>query len=330
MKQGKKIHLISLDDLPEYHLVVAFGVVGSPVVVDERPPSFNEGIEALRAIEKKLNKKIDALVVGEGGGMNCTYPLFVAATLGIPIVDGDWMGRAFPGINMVTPNIYGNFQTIPAALSNGRQSTYFEANQFASLENKAREKTVEMGGIASLAILPMSGKEAKKLVIKGTISAAEKMGRAIRESKGEPLSKRLQTLNSVLKETDYKEAKQVFQGTIVKLVSNNSTMAGFNIGGFLIEDSKTQDQLWIGYQNENLIAVKPITEEILVQVPDLITIIDPNNMQPISCGEYRFGQSVVVLKLSAPALMSTPKALTTVGPSAFPLEEIMKLLRGVV
>jgi DUF917 family protein len=34
-------------------------------------------------------------------------PMVVAANLGVPIVDADGMGRAFPEIQMVTPTLHG-------------------------------------------------------------------------------------------------------------------------------------------------------------------------------------------------------------------------------
>ena len=34
-------------------------------------------------------------------------PLILGADLGLPVVDCDGMGRAFPELNMLTPSIYG-------------------------------------------------------------------------------------------------------------------------------------------------------------------------------------------------------------------------------
>ena len=43
----------------------------------------------------------------EAGGLNSTTPFTVAAELGIPLVDADMMGRAFPELQMCTPTLYG-------------------------------------------------------------------------------------------------------------------------------------------------------------------------------------------------------------------------------
>ena len=328
MKKGGKIHTISLKDLPDDAFVAVFGVMGSPVVVDERPPSFKEGQKAIQELEKKYNMRIDAIVLLEGGGMNCSYPLFVASSLNIPVVDADCMGRAFPGIHMVTPNIYGKFKQHHAALSNGRSSTLIESDgeDFGSLERKARKATIGMGGIVSIAYIPMTGKEAKKWTIPGTLSTAQNLGQAVRETNGQPLNQRLDHLNTILGKTDYKKVEKIFEGEITKVISSGKELEGFNIGGFVIKNSVTGEELEVGYQNENLIARNPNTGKAIAEVPELITIIDPNNMQVISCGEYRFGQRVAVLRMSPPKMINTGKALEVVGPKAYPMAQIQKLL----
>ena len=47
--------------------------------------------------------------------MNCIEPTVVAAELGLPVVNCDGMGRAFPELQMYTPTIYGARST-PAVL----------------------------------------------------------------------------------------------------------------------------------------------------------------------------------------------------------------------
>ena len=49
--------------------------------------------------------------------LNSTLPFVVAAKAGIPVVDADGMGRAFPELHMETFNIYG-VQGTPMALHN--------------------------------------------------------------------------------------------------------------------------------------------------------------------------------------------------------------------
>ena len=43
----------------------------------------------------------------EIGGMNSIEPLILGAKLGLPVVDCDGMGRAFPQLDMFIPYIHG-------------------------------------------------------------------------------------------------------------------------------------------------------------------------------------------------------------------------------
>merc|ERR1719285_1121975 len=68
-----------------------------------------------RGTKAKKGKNIIALMSGEIGGMNAIEPLLVSADLGIPVIDSDGMGRAFPELQMFVPYIYG-LPAQPAAL----------------------------------------------------------------------------------------------------------------------------------------------------------------------------------------------------------------------
>ena len=323
IKKGAAIKRISLDNLPDNALVVTFGGAGSVTVFYERLASVEEGAQAIRAIETRLKKKVDAILLLEAGGANATYPLFVAGMLNKPVIDGDCMGRAFPGIDKTTLNIYGTFDTYYMAFSNGLRSELVETTDFKILGQKAVSIFVEMGGTVSCAGFPLTGANVKKLAIKGTLSLAQRMGKALRESEGQPFNKRLEMLNMVLGTTEYQKAKKIFEGKIINLRRKES--GGFSIGGLTIANSATNERLEIGFQNENLVARKQGTREIVAQVPDLISIVDGNNFRVISCEDLRYGQNVIVLTMSAPALMKTEKALAFVGPQVYPMDQLFAL-----
>ena len=58
----------------------------------------------------------------EAGGLNSTTPFAVAAQLGIPLVDADGMGRAFPGAPDGDATIYGVPAT-PMAIADEKGNT---------------------------------------------------------------------------------------------------------------------------------------------------------------------------------------------------------------
>ncbi len=114
-------------------------------------------MNAFRQLEKVLGRKIDAVLCGEAGGINSTTPFVVAAASGLPLVDGDGMGRAYPELQMETFGLHGVSATPMVLCDDKGNSLVLETVNNAWTERLARAATVEMGGSALLAFYPMSG-----------------------------------------------------------------------------------------------------------------------------------------------------------------------------
>src|SRR5919109_3175352 len=82
-------------------------MMGAPTVMVEKLPRGDEIVHAFEGLQAYLGKPISAVTPIEAGGLNSTTPFIVAASLGLPLVDADGMGRAFPEIQMVVPTMYG-------------------------------------------------------------------------------------------------------------------------------------------------------------------------------------------------------------------------------
>ena len=96
------IQLLSVDEVPDDALIVPSAMMGAPTVMVEKIPSGEEAIAAFEAIQEYLGKKVYATMPIEAGGVNSLLPLALAARLGLPVIDADGMGRAFPELQMVT------------------------------------------------------------------------------------------------------------------------------------------------------------------------------------------------------------------------------------
>jgi|GEM_PF-31999 len=329
--KGGEIEVIGLSQLQDDARVITFGVMGSPTVLSERLPAYMEGVQAIVEIEKRTGEKIDALLIMEGGGTNATYPLFVAWVLGIPVIDADCMGRALPGINMVMPNIYGQFNRYYAAISDAAKADVIEATAFQRLENGCRKRTVEKGGIVSLAYIPMSGKQVKQKnwCVDGTLTVAQLMGAAIRVLVGK-IDKKLAMLNRQLTQTNYKKAHKVATGRIVNI--RRKEVGGFSVGGIrlLCEESVgvANRIIDIGFQNENLFVreIQADGELELAKVPNIITLVDANTFHVVSCEELAFGQHLVVLTIDVPPVLKTQQALQVIGEDNYPIKDIKAML----
>ncbi|MGH3977858.1 MAG: DUF917 domain-containing protein, partial [Pseudonocardiaceae bacterium] len=107
IREHGPVELVSVDEVPDDALVVATAGMGAPTVGVEKLPRGDEHRRALQALQSYLGRPITHTVSIEAGGSNSTVPFRVAAQLGIPVVDADGMGRAFPEIQMVTATLYG-------------------------------------------------------------------------------------------------------------------------------------------------------------------------------------------------------------------------------
>jgi DUF917 family protein len=103
-------------------------------------------------------------------------PIVVAATLGVPLVDADGMGRAFPEIQMVTPTLHGVAATPMAIADEKGNQVLLETPDNFWTERLARNVTIQMGCSACVALYAMQGTVAKKALVPGTISLARQIG----------------------------------------------------------------------------------------------------------------------------------------------------------
>src|SRR5260370_4765966 len=101
------MRLVTADQLGDEALVVLPFSLGSPVPLIEKFPLGKEMVQAYETINRCLHGRVKAVMPDEIGGINSMVPFCIAAQLGIPVVDGDCMGRAYPEIQLVTLTMHG-------------------------------------------------------------------------------------------------------------------------------------------------------------------------------------------------------------------------------
>ena len=330
MKETRReLEVMDLLEVPDDALVIPTAMMGAPTCIVEKLPQGMEAASSLLRLEKHLGKKAFATMPIEAGGVNSMIPLVVALRLGIPVVDADGMGRAFPELFHETFHIYGVSGT-PMVLTNdhGDQSL-IETHDNYMAEWLARGVTIRMGGVSYIAEYPMDGKTAKRASIPGTLGICLKIGRTIRfarEHQLDPFSHLITTLS----QTTYNPAKVVFTGKITAVFRR--TTDGFAKGQVKIEElgvaPEIREVLEIEFQNENLIAR---TEAgVLAVVPDLICILDSETAEPITTEDLRYGQRVKVMVVSVPPIMRTQAALAVWGPRHFGFDMDYVSMEGAV
>ena len=307
-RQGKPVPIILADSVPDDALVCAVGGMGAPTVSNEKLQAGHEIANAVRALEDHLRQKIHAIVIGEIGGGNALGPMVAALQLGLPVVDGDGMGRAFPELQMDTFMIYG-VAPAPFVLADAHDnvSVFTRIGSAKQAEDFARSLTIEMGGSAALVMPVMTGAELKATIIRDTVSLAKRIGQTVlgcRANSTEPADTVAELCNG----------KVLFGGKIIDV--ERRTVQGFARGRLVISAFADHErQLEIDFQNENLIARS--NGAVLCTVPDLITLVTLEDGEPIGTESLRYGLRVAVLAMPAPKELKSPEALAVVGPRAF-------------
>ena len=310
LRAGRTIQVVSLDEVPDDAFVTTVGGMGSPTVGVERVGRGDECLRALRALERHMGRQFTHVIPGEIGGSNSMRPMIVAAQVGVPVIDGDGMGRAFPELQMDTFSIYGVAPT-PGTLADprGHEVIFDKIADPVTLERYARVVTVQMGGAAGYAFPPMTGEEVRRTAVPGTVTLAIEIGRAVMEA-------RARLANPVDAALAVSGGRRLFHGKIADV--ERRMLGGFARGLLVLEGTgpDTGRTVRIDFQNENLIA-RTRDGEILAVVPDLISLVDEDTAEPISTEIVRYGLRVVVVGIPAPEMLKTPEALAVVGPAAF-------------
>ncbi|WP_295034414.1 MULTISPECIES: DUF917 domain-containing protein [unclassified Microbacterium] len=311
------ITILDPEDLPDDLFVIPTAQMGAPTVMVEKIPAGTEPTLALRALEAHLGRTADATMPIECGGINSMIPLVVAAETGLPVVDADGMGRAFPELSMETFAVYGVHGS-PLALAGERGETVIidTGDDDRQMEWLARAITIRLGGVGHIAEYAMSGADVRRTAVPRTLSMALALGRAIREAREQHRSP-FEAIAETLSPTLYSHVRELAVGKVVDV--ERRTTEGFAKGRAVIAPLEGDGVFEILFQNENLIARRD--GEVVAIVPDLICVVDHETAEPITTEGLRYGQRVRVLGISTPDMMRTEGALAAFGPSAFGLAE---------
>lgn len=317
LKRSGPAEVISVDALEEDALVIPIAGMGAPTVIIEKLIGFAEGERVLRTLEARLGRNANAIMSAEIGGLNALYPVAIAAHLGLPVVDADGMGRAFPELQMVSFNIFCE-RSAPAVMCDEHGDTVMiESEDNHRVERLARATVVPMGGLCMMALYPMDGAAVKRCAIRDTLSLAIGIGRAIGGARREQ-SDPFEALFGYLRTTEYyRHCRLLFDGKIVDL--KRETLKGWATGHAIIEDFAGRERLTVTFRNEYLRAQRE--QRTVAIVPDLITILDRETAEPITTENLKYGQRVKAVGASVPAIMRSARALEVWGPGAFGFDE---------
>jgi DUF917 family protein len=301
------VHLVDLNDLPDDGLIMSCGGIGAPTVSIEKLGCEHEGGWLREGLEEVTGRPVVAVMAAEIGGGNGIHPISWAARMGLPIADADAMGRAFPEVQQQTMEIAG-IDPSPCVMTDerGNRVVIRSADAFW-LERLARAVAVEFGGVASSAEYPMSVAQARGATVRGSVSHALRIGRAL-DAPDDPVRALGEAIGAVL----------LLRG---KLTDVERRMAGGFVRGSVTVEGLDQHRgrvLQVEIQNENLVALEDGRPRAMV--PDIITVLDAETGHAIHTERLRYGQRVSVVGFPCDPVWRTQTGLALAGPAAFGYE----------
>ena len=317
---GTKYTMISLDDLPDdWTVVVPVGVGGGGAwdYVRERtqqqklPTIPDASVRAIQALSKYTGKKIDALIRFEGAA--ATLQTFqAAAALHIPVVDACPVGRSVPELQMQLTFVNGLPLAPAAAVTRWGDVIILDKTVDGyRVEDLFRAAAVASGGGVSAVQNMMSGRDAKRTVIKGAVSTAILYGKTLREA-------RAQGQDPVAALLKVSKGLKLFRGTVTK-----ADMKGDR--GFTwwdVEIAGTHEYQGHTYKlylkNENVASWLDGKPD--ATAPDIIVDLDPKTGDTLfgqGLGAYPMNADVVMVGIPNSPMWRTPKGIEVMGPHHF-------------
>ncbi len=196
LEDGVSLEWVNVDDIPDDALTVTTYGMGSlaPISQETREEIERLGLqdkfghyamgEAVKELGEYMGQPIGCIVAAELGAGNTPAPLVTGARLGIPVVDGDYAGRAIPDEMQGTPFLYGKHSWPFSSVDKwGNVSIVKYTVNPQMLERIGKMLAVAAYGSTTMAATPLPGDEMKEIVIQGTLSKSLALGRAMREAR---------------------------------------------------------------------------------------------------------------------------------------------------
>lgn len=259
------------------------GAVGSPTVMLERLPAHEEFVAAVRAWERYTAASVLAVTVLEIGGINGLLALNAAARLGIPVIDADAMGRAFPRLDQTV--LATAVPATPVVLADARGGRMIlDGLSPHEIEESVRHALPSFGTWAAVCLHGCTVADIAAHGVRGSVSRAMGLGRTLRRAAG--------TAGA----TPPADGELRFAGTVVEVRRRHGAVPG---GVVTVEGrTDTTSTLRVDFSDEYLVA--SVDGDPVASAPDIIALLDHRDWTPVLADDIRTGQRVRLLTVPAP------------------------------
>lgn len=294
--------------------VVPVSMMGAPAVAKEKLPSVHPLRPIIDAFSEAHGRKTTHVMPAEIGGIAALIPIAAAAQLGVPMVDADMMGRAFPQLPMLLSSIYGVAASPMVMGDEWGNTVVFRGVDDHHTERLARTICVEMGASALMALSAVGGDNLSSVVVEGTVSLAQSIGAAVRAAQISHHDPVTAVLNST-------GGYRLFDGKVFDVETRTSggfTRLAAKLSGLGAYDGH---ELTVRSQNEHLVVmlsgVDGQEDRLAAVTPDLIMVLDTESGEAVTTEQLRFGARVSVIACPCDPRYRSAEALAIVGPRGF-------------
>jgi len=299
LQEGLPIGWVDVSEIPDDALTVTPYSMGSIAPMSEETLNEIERLglkdkfgdraieEAVKELGNYLGKPVGCIVAGELGAGNTPAPLVVGARLGIPVVDGDYAGRAIPEEMQGTPYLYGKHSWPFASVDKWGNVTIVKYTVSPHLlERIGKMLAVAAFGNTTLAATPLIGKEMKQVIIPGTLSMCLKIGTEMHRAKEQGRDQ----IDAALQVTG---GWRLFEGVVTK--KEWEDRGGYMYGTTTLEGSGEYagQVLKVWFKNEN--HVTWLNDKPWVCSPDIVSLIDKATGEGFCNASIKAGDQAVVI-----------------------------------
>ncbi len=292
---GRIPRIVDLGSISDQSTVVSGGIMGSVKVLEQMGTEnimrhWEERFELLdvtRVMEGLLGRKIDHVVPFEVGGLNTPVILSLGSRMGLPIIDGDALGRSAPETQMTSFIGHGvSLTPMPLVDMQGNIVVVQEAADPTFPDQVGRFVISRGGGLGANNHYPMAGETAKRVIIPNSISGCLRLGRNVLEAR----SRGAEPVAAVTAEVG---GKLHFAGHIESLKEEEALGFYFTTARLMGDHGDSGHTAELVIKNETMHLA--IDGRSRVFFPDLVLMLDPETGRGLMSVELAVGRQVALV-----------------------------------